>query len=129
MRADRLPPSCLGTLVVLCPRRAKDKAVTGTDSSEQQAEILQFRPRGTLFVRKTVRQPLVPDLSKFEQPQDEADDFRHRMMMNGLGFAVTVLLIVGGIWIAEVMAHMQKDQDCVLSGRKNCAPIPIQIER
>jgi hypothetical protein len=129
MRADRLPPSCLGTLVVLSPRRAKGKAVTGTDPSEHQAEILQFRPRGTLLARNTARPPLVPDLSKFEQPRDDADDFRHRMLMNGLGFAVTVLLIVGGIWIAEVMGHIQRDQDCVLSGRKNCAPIPIQIER
>ena len=126
MRAERLTQSCLGTLVVLSPRQAKGKAVTGT---EQQAEILQFRPRGALFARKPLRPPLVPDLSKFEQPKDDADDFRHRMLMNGLGFAVTVLLIVGGIWIAEVMAHIQRDQDCVLSGRKNCAPIPIQIER
>lgn len=129
MRAERLTQSCLGTPVVLSPRQAKGKAVTGTDRSEQQAEILQFRPRGALFARKPLRPPLVPDLSKFEQPKDDADDFRHRMLMNGLGFAVTVLLIVGGIWIAEVMAHIQRDQDCVLSGRKNCAPIPIQIER
>lgn len=104
--------------------------MTGTDPSEREAEILQFRPRGTLFARKVPRPPpLVPDLSKFEQPQDDADDFRHRMLVNGLGFAVTVLLICGGVWIAEVMAHIQKDQDCVLSGRKNCAPIPIQLER
>ena len=129
MRADRLPQRCLGNLVVLCPRRAKGRAVTVTDPSEHQAEILQFRPRGTLFANKAPRPPLVPDLSKFEQPQDDPDDFRHRMLMNGLGFAVTVLLICGGIWIAEVMAHIQKDQDCVLSGRQNCAPIPIQIER
>jgi hypothetical protein len=129
MRADRLPPSCLATLVVLCPRQAKGKAVAGTDPIEHQAEILQFRPRGALFARKLPRPPLVPDLSKFEQPRDDADDFRHRMLMNGLGFAVTVLLVVGGIWIADVMAHIQRDQDCVLSGRKNCAPILIQIER
>jgi hypothetical protein len=103
--------------------------VAGTDPIEHQAEILQFRPRGALFARRLPRPPLVPDLSKFEQPQDDADDFRHRMLMNGLGFAVTVLLVVGGIWIADVMAHIQRDQDCVLSGRKNCAPILIQIER
>lgn len=124
MRADHLPSSCLGNLVILCPRQAKDKAVTGTDPSEHKAEILQFRPRG-LLVRKVVRPPLVPDLSKFESPGDEPDDFRHRMLVNGLGFAVTVLLIVGGVWIADVMAHIQKDQDCFLTGRKNCAPISI----
>jgi hypothetical protein len=102
--------------------------VIGTDPSEREAEILQFRPRGTLFAQKTPR-PTVPDLSKFEQPQDDSDDFRHRMLMNGLGFAVTVLLICGGIWIADVMAHIRKDQDCVLSGRQNCAVLPTEIER
>ena len=103
--------------------------MTGTDPSEQEAQILQFRPRGSLFVRKAARVPLVPDLSKFESPREDADDFRHRMLMNGLGFGVTVLLIVGGVWIADVMAHIRKDQDCVLSGRKNCAPISIPVER
>ncbi len=96
-----------------------------TNSSEQEAQILQFRPRDTLFVPKAVRQPLVPDLSKFEQCQEEPDDFRHRMLMNGLAFGVAVLLIFSGVWIAEVMAHIQKDQDCVLIGRKNCAPITL----
>jgi hypothetical protein len=102
--------------------------VTGTNSSEREAEILQFRPRGTPFPRKAPR-PMVPDLSKFEQPLDDSDDFKHRMLMNGLGFAVTVLLICGGVWIADVMAHIRKDQDCVLSGRDNCAAIPTEIER
>jgi hypothetical protein len=129
MRADRLQQSCFGNLVVLCPRQAKDKAVTGTDPSERDAQILQFRPRGALFARKAVRPPPVPDLSKFESPREEPDDFRHRMLMNGLGFAITVLLICGGVWIADVMAHIRKDQDCVLSGRKNCAPISIPVER
>ena len=127
MKADRLPPSCFGNLVVLCPRQAKDKAVTGTDRNEHEAEILPFRQRGSLFVRKAAAPPTVPDLSKFESPREEPDDFRHRMLMNGLGFGITVLLIGGGIWIADVMAHIRKDQDCVLTGRKNCAPISIPV--
>jgi hypothetical protein len=103
--------------------------VTGTDPSEHDAQILQFRPRGALFARKAATPPPVPDLSKFESPREGPDDFRHRMLMNGLGFAITVLLICGGVWIADVMAHIRKDQDCVLSGRKNCAPISIPVER
>ena len=43
--------------------------------------------------------------------------------MNALGLAVTVVLIVTGIWIADVMAHMRKDQDCVLTGRSGCTHI------
>ena len=99
--------------------------MTSTDPSEHEGQILQFRRRGSLLVHNRSTNPLVPDLKKFEQQPDEPDDFKHRMLMNGLGFAITVLLIGGGIWIADVMAHIRKDQDCVLMGRKNCAPIAV----
>ena len=82
---------------------------------------MPFRPRGSTFVRNVP--PPVPDLEKYERTPDEPDDFRHRMLMNGIGLVVTVVLIVAGLWIAEVMAHMRKDQDCVLTGRRGCAPI------
>ena len=82
-----------------------------------------------MFARNVPRPPLVPDLEKFERAADEPDDFRHRMTMNALGLAATVALIVTGIWIADVMAHMRKDQDCVLMGRPNCAHLNIPMER
>jgi hypothetical protein len=37
----------------------------------------------------------------------------------------TVALIVTGIWIADVMAHMRKDQDCVLIGRSGCTRVDV----
>jgi hypothetical protein len=70
----------------------------------------------------------VPDLEKYERTPEEPDDFRHRMLMNGLGLAVTVALIVAGLWIADVMAHMRKDQDCVLTGRLGCTPIDVPVQ-
>ena len=103
--------------------------MTRPDTSDHEGQILQFRQRGSLLGRNVRHPPLVPDLKKFEQPPEQPDDFRHRMLMNGLGLVVTVLLIVGGVWIADVMAHMRKDQDCVLMGRPNCAHINIPIER
>jgi hypothetical protein len=36
------------------------------------------------------------------------------------------ILVAAGIWIADTMAEMQKQQDCVLQGRRNCAPIDVQ---
>jgi len=101
--------------------------VTRPTQSEPEGQILPFRPRGSLFAPHVPRPPPVPDLEKYERAPDEPDDFRHRMIMNGLGLAVTVGLIVCGIWIADVMAHMRKDQDCVLSGRRNCAPIDVPV--
>jgi hypothetical protein len=93
-----------------------------------QGQVLPFKPRGSLFARNAPRAPQVPDLEKYERAPDEPDDFRHRMIMNGLGLAVTVVLVVVGIWMAEVMAHIRKDQDCVLSGRVNCAPVDVPAQ-
>jgi hypothetical protein len=104
------------------------RAVTRPSPSEPHGQVLPFRPRGSLFGRNVPPPPLVPDLEKFERAPDEPDDFRHRMLMNGLGLAVTVVLIVTGIWIADVMAHMRKDQDCVLTGRSSCAPVDAPLQ-
>jgi hypothetical protein len=96
--------------------------------NEPEGRILQFRPRGTLFARNAPRPPPVPDLEKYERVRDEPDDFRHRMTMNAIGLAVTVVLIVTGIWIADVMAHMRKDQDCVLIGRSGCTRVDVPVQ-
>jgi len=101
--------------------------VTRPTSSESEGRILPFRPRGSLFARN-VPPPPVPDLEKFERAPDEPDDFRHRMAMNALGLVATVVLIVTGIWIADVMAHMRKDQDCVLTGRPGCTHVEVPAQ-
>ena len=49
--------------------------------------------------------------------------------MNFLGLAITVVLIVAGVWIAETIAEMRKNQDCYLAGRRNCAPIDVPTTR
>ena len=97
--------------------------MTRPTSSESEGRILPFRPRGSMFARNAP--PPVLDLEKFEHAPDEPDDFRHRMTMNALGLVVTVVLVVTGIWIADVMAHMRKDQDCVLIGRSGCTRVDV----
>ncbi len=71
-------------------------------------------------------EPLVHDVGKYARdPHGDDDDYRHRMITNAIAFAVLVVLIVCGIWLADTMAQMRRDQDCVLSGRRNCTPIEI----
>jgi hypothetical protein len=111
--------------MIISLRQSPDRAVTHQSPSKPEGRVLPFRPRGSTLARTT--RPAVPDLQKFERQADEPDDFRHRMVMNGLALAVTIVLIVGGLWIAEVMAHIRKDQDCVLSGRTNCTPVDVPI--
>lgn len=98
--------------------------MTNRSQSEPEGRVLPFRRPGSLFVRN--RPPPVEDLERFERTEGE-DDYRHRMIMNGMAAAVTVLLIVAGIWIANTMAQMRKNQDCVLSGKRNCNP-PVEIK-
>jgi hypothetical protein len=97
--------------------------------SEPDRQVLPFRPRGSLFARPTPRPSPVEDLAKFERLPEEPGEYRHRMLMNVLALMVTVLLVVVGIWIADVMAQMRKNQDCVLMGRPGCTPVqapPLQ---
>jgi len=62
------------------------------------------------------------DLAKFGR-DETPDDYRHRMITNVAAFGFVLLLVVAGIWLADTMASMRHNQDCVLSGRRNCAPI------
>ena len=87
--------------------------------------VLPFRRRGSLFASSPPRPSPVDDLERYERTGGE-DDYRHRMIMNGLGALVLIVLVGGGIWIADTMAQMRKNQDCVLSGRRNCNP-PVQV--
>ena len=101
--------------------------MTSEQSNEQEGRILQFRPRGgSLFVHHAPP-PQVPDLKQFESEPEDPGEYRHRMLMNALALGFTVLLVAGGIWIADVMAHMRKDQDCVLIGRPGCTPVNVPI--
>lgn len=71
-----------------------------------------------------VTPPPVADLTKFEAT-GEADDYRHRMIVNAAAFLFLALLIGGGLWLVDTMAKMQKDQNCVLSGRRGCTPVEV----
>jgi hypothetical protein len=63
------------------------------------------------------------DLSRYERPREEPDDFRHRMLANIAAFAFTVALTAIGIWLAMSIADLRRTQDCVLMGRRDCVRI------
>ena len=47
------------------------------------------------------------------------------MIVNVLALVICVLLAGSGVWLANQIAEMRKTQDCVLSGRLNCAKIDV----
>jgi hypothetical protein len=73
----------------------------------------------------TTTSPAANDLSSYERPRDEGDDFRHRMLANVAALAFTVALTAIGIWLAVSIADLRKTQDCVLMGRRDCAGISV----
>jgi hypothetical protein len=42
------------------------------------------------------------------------------------GLAVAVVLLVVGLWLSRELTASSKLQDCLMSGRTNCAIIPAQ---
>jgi hypothetical protein len=90
----------------------------------QAGRVLPFRRRRATPPASRHPSP-VEDLSRFERTDGE-DDYRHRMLMNAMAAGVTILLIGGGIWLANSLAQLRKDQDCVMSGRRNCNP-PVAV--
>ncbi|MBV9538839.1 MAG: hypothetical protein JOY70_07910 [Acidisphaera sp.] len=40
-----------------------------------------------------------------------------------VALAVVVVLVIGGIVISQVLHNAGRVQDCVMQGRRNCAPV------
>jgi len=95
-------------------------------SSGRGGRVVSFR-RGQAASHLRGNGP-VPDLGKYEQ-DDAPDDYRHRMIVNLAAFLFLLCLIGAGYWLADTMARLRKDQDCVLSGRRTCDPAVVEIQR
>ena len=63
-------------------------------------------------------------LAKYERG-DGDDDYRHRMITNTAASIFTIFLATAGAWLAITIGDMRKNQDCYLSGRRNCTPIDV----
>jgi hypothetical protein len=49
--------------------------------------------------------------------------------VNAAAFLFVIALIGAGLWLANTMTQMRKNQDCVLSGRRGCTPIEVTGDR
>jgi hypothetical protein len=95
--------------------------------AEETGRVVPLRPR---LLRRAQRpsglpgRPAVEDIGKYEHGGRE-DDYRHRMLMNVLGFLTCAILVAAGVWIANSIAELRSHQDCVFSGRHDCAHIDV----
>jgi hypothetical protein len=111
-----------------------DPRIAKRPDPEDEHRVIPFRPRTPLGSRAgqasgSSGQPEEPspvrDLVSYEVGNGGEDNYRHRMLVNLAALAVTVVLAIGGAWLALQMADVRKKEDCVLSGRRNCMPIDV----
>ena len=57
--------------------------------------------------------------------EDQGEDRPHRTRVQIVVVTITVVLIGVGIWLAHVISDARKLQDCLFSGRTNCAPVDV----
>ena len=109
------------------------------EATDDDRRVVPFRPRGSRSPPKRrwrwpqhpsgSASPPVEGLARYEAGEDD-DNYRHRMVVNLAALLVTVALSIAGAWLVIQLAEMRKNQDCVLSGRRNCNPIDVKaIER
>ena len=56
--------------------------------------------------------------------EDEEGDRRTANIALAVGF---VVLVGGGIWLANAMIEARKADECMSSGRRNCNPIDVPV--
>lgn len=57
------------------------------------------------------------------QPPDDEDDDNNPQRRNLLILVIVVILVAGGVWLVNKLVAMRNLQNCLDSGRTNCAPI------
>src|SRR6266699_2812516 len=57
------------------------------------------------------------------RPPEDPDEDRERSRNNLLFLVVAVLLVIAGIWLVNKLNDLRNLQNCLESGRRNCAPI------
>jgi hypothetical protein len=56
---------------------------------------------------------------------DQEDEEGDRRLANIVLAVAFVLLVGGGIWLANAMIAARKADECMSSGRRNCNPIEV----
>ncbi len=98
---------------------------------DKKGRVVPFARRGKGRPRTTTNAPsgdeAIEDVGKYARGQP--DNYRQRMTNNVLAFGFCILLVAVGIWLANTIAEMRRNQDCVLSGRRNCANVSVPVEK
>ena len=59
------------------------------------------------------------------EPEDDGGNRRGAL----IGLAVAALLVVAGIYLMNALRNQGNMEDCLMSGRSNCAPIDLATHK
>lgn len=94
--------------------------------SDSEPRVVRFRRRpggGALPPVSDHEDEADADLSAYARSPEDPAEYRRRQAVNAAVFLFVALLIGAAIWLADTMADMRRNQDCVLSGRRGCTPV------
>jgi hypothetical protein len=97
--------------------------------AEAFGQVIRFEPRP--LARRQIPASVEPveedsdEFARFEQEQEQPINYRQRMIMNLIALTILTLLVGLGVWIADKISDLQRQQDCLIQGRSNCAPIDL----
>ena len=107
-------------------RRDSNVTAERPKGADNNHRVVPFRPRirGASGGARPAGSA-VEGLEKYEGGEEQEGTYRHRMMVNLAALAFTIALALAGVWLAIQIADLRKNQDCALSGRRDCAPIDV----
>jgi hypothetical protein len=98
---------------------------TEQPAARELGQVLQFPQRRATSAIENGGLMRPDDLARYEQ--DRPADDRTRTLTNMIAVAIVTVLIAVGVWITDVIAVTDRDQDCIMQGRSNCAPLKPPI--
>ena len=60
------------------------------------------------------------------EPDDDGGANRRGAL---IGLVITALLVIAGYYLTTMLRHQGQVQDCLMSGRTNCAPIDLPTHK
>ena len=95
--------------------------------SDGDPRVVPFRPRAGggsgASARPEAQAGARADLADYSRSSEDPAEYRRRQLVNAAAFLFVILLIGAAVWLADTMADMRRNQDCVLSGRRGCTPV------
>jgi len=68
----------------------------------------------------------VPIMAHDPNDHDDGDGSRRGAL---IGLVITAMLVIAGYYLMTVLRHQGQTEDCLMSGRSNCAPIDIPTHK